>query len=690
MTVTIARPREGGRAVVWLYTAALLVSAALVFAVQPMLARMLLPVVGGTPALWTVALAFFQAALLLGYGYAHLSLRLLGPRRQPLVHAALLLATCALLPIALPGWSPPTGGSTAAWVAAALAAAVGLPFVLLAATAPLLQRWFAGLSHPRAGDPYFLYRASNAGSLAGLLSYPVLVEPRLGLEAQALAWSAAYGVLAVLIGACATAAWRARDPRSQRPRAVRSRRAPRWGARLGWCALAAVPASLLVAITAKATTDLAPVPLLWVVPLALYLVSFIVAFTPGRGGALAYRGSTWLFPPAGLVLAWVLATGRSEPVRELMLLHLAVLLLAGVVCHGRLARGRPAPEHLTTFYIWLAAGGALAGLLNAVVAPVVFDDLTELPLSLALVFACLPWWGRPRLRTATAALAAAAVFVAAGGVPLAEPEVLERHRSFFGILEVRALADETGRELRHGTTRHGAQLDLGRAPPEPITYYHRSGPAGRLPRTVRATGGLRAAAVVGLGVGSMACHARAGERWDFIDVDPAVERIARDTRHFTFLRDCPGAHRVHIGDGRVLLERADRARYDLVVIDAFNSDAVPVHLLTREAVTMYTSRLRRGGLLGLHISNRFVDLEAPLGNVARATGLHCRYVLDSPFDRSDREVRGKSYSEWVVLARTRADLGSFARWSPCATDPAARTWTDDYVNLWDAVRRNLL
>src|SRR5918999_1726317 len=206
MTATIARPRAGGRAVVWLYTAALLISAALVFAVQPMLARMLLPVVGGTPALWTVALAFFQVALLLGYGYAHLSVRLLGPRRQPLVHAALLLATCALLPIGIPGWEPPSGGSTAAWVAAALAVAVGLPFVLLSATAPLLQRWFAGLAHPRAADPYFLYRASNAGSLVGLLSYPVLVEPRLGLEAQAAVWSAVYGVLAVLIRVCATAA----------------------------------------------------------------------------------------------------------------------------------------------------------------------------------------------------------------------------------------------------------------------------------------------------------------------------------------------------------------------------------------------------------------------------------------------------------------------------------------------------
>src|SRR5918999_3450848 len=228
MTATIARPRAGGRAVVWLYTAALLISAALVFAVQPMLARMLLPVVGGTPALWTVALAFFQVALLLGYGYAHLSVRLLGPRRQPLVHAALLLATCALLPIGVPEWEPPSGGSTAAWVAAALAVAVGLPFVLLSATAPLLQRWFADLAHPRAADPYFLYRASNAGSLVGLLSYPVLVEPRLGLEAQAAVWSAVYGVLAVLIGVCATAVWRATAPRPKPAAEGAASPAPAW------------------------------------------------------------------------------------------------------------------------------------------------------------------------------------------------------------------------------------------------------------------------------------------------------------------------------------------------------------------------------------------------------------------------------------------------------------------------------
>ncbi len=499
MTATLAPRRAGDRTVAWLYTAALLVGAALVFAVQPMLARTLLPVVGGTPALWTVALAFFQFALLLGYGYAHLSLRLLGPRRQPLVHAALLLATCALLPIGVPSWSPPTGGSTAAWVAAALAVGVGLPFVLLAATAPLLQGWFARLDHPRARDPYFLYRASNAGSLAGLLSYPVLVEPRLGLDGQALAWSAVYGALALLIGVCALAVWRAEEP-SHGAAGPPQQPAPAWSARLGWFALAAVPASLLVAVTTKLTTDLAPVPLLWVIPLALYLVSFIVAFTPGRLGALAYRAATWLFPPAGVLLAWVLATDRSEPVRELVLLHLAVLLLAGVVCHGRLARGRPAPEHLTTFYIWLAGGGAAAGLLNAAVAPVVFDQLTELPLSLALVFACLPWWGGRRLRAAVATLSAVGVFVVAGAAG-AEPDVLERHRSFFGVLEVRELPDGSGRELRHGTTRHGAQLAVGREPPEPITYYHSSGPAGRLPRTVRAAGGLRTAAVVGSGGG---------------------------------------------------------------------------------------------------------------------------------------------------------------------------------------------
>jgi hypothetical protein len=684
MTATLAPRRAGDRTVAWLYTAALLVGAALVFAVQPLLARMLLPVVGGTPALWTVALAFFQVALLLGYGYAHLSLRLLGPRRQPLVHAAVLLATCVLLPIGVPAWSPPTGGSTAAWVAAALAVGVGLPFVLLAATAPLLQGWFARLDHPRARDPYFLYRASNAGSLAGLLSYPVVVEPRLGLDGQALVWSAVYGALALLIGVCAMAVWRAGEPSHVAARPPHQP-APAWSARLGWFALAAVPASLLVAVTAKLTTDLAPVPLLWVIPLALYLVSFIVAFTPGRRGTLAYRAATWLFPPAGVLLAWVLATDRSEPVRELVLLHFAVLLLAGVVCHGRLARGRPAPEHLTTFYIWLAGGGAAAGLLNAAVAPVVFDQLTELPLSLALAFACLPWWGSRRLRAAVATLAAVGVFVVAWAAG-AEPDVLERHRSFFGVLEVRELPDGSGRELRHGTTRHGAQLAVGREPPEPITYYHRSGPAGRLPRTVRAAGGLRTAAVVGLGVGSMACHARAGERWDFIDVDPGVERIARDPRHFTFLRDCPGSHRVTIGDGRVVLGRARPTAYDLIVIDAFSSDAIPVHLLTREAVALYATRLRPGGLLALHISNRFVDLEQPLGDVARANGLQCSYILDSPFDRRGRQVRGKSYSEWVVLARTREDLGTFARWSACATDPQARTWTDDYVNLWGAMR----
>ena len=350
-------------------------------------------------------------------------------------------------------------------------------------------------------------------------------------------WSAVYGALVLLIGVCATAVLRAGEP-SHVAAGPRQQPAPAWSARLGWFVLAAVPASLLVAITAKPTTDLAPVPLLWVVPLALYLVSFIVAFTPGRGGALAYRASTWLFPRAGGLLAWVLATGRTAPVRELVLLHLAVLLLAGVVCHGRLARGRPAPEHLTTFYIWLAAGGGgraaqrggrSLGLRRAHGAATLARPRLRLP---SLVGPAAP-------RHAVATLSAVAVFVVRRR-PAPSPRFSSAIAASSASWRSAQLPDGSGRELRHGTTRHGAQLAAGRA----AARAHRVLPLLRacreLPRTVRAAGGLRTAAVIGLGVGSMACHARAGERWDFIDVDPAVERIARDPRHFTFLRDCPG------------------------------------------------------------------------------------------------------------------------------------------------------
>ena len=741
-------PRAGGVAFAC-YSVTLLLSAALLFLVQPMFARLVLPLLGGTPAVWNASVAFFQLALLAGYLYAHWTIRRLGPRRQALLHLAVLLVPLLVLPIGVPaGWAPPGHGEPILWLLSVLALFVGLPFFVVASTAPLLQRWLAGMDHPRAADPYVLYRASNAGSLVGLLGYPALMEPTLRLGEQRTLWALGYGALLVLVAACAVLLWRSGPPTAADgtpdagpalagPTAAR----PWLRRRLSWAGLAFVPSSLMLGVTTFLTTDLSPVPLLWVIPLGLYLVSFIVVFSPGRGSAVVYELSSWAFPVLGLALVVVLALGIRSPFWLVAALHLAAFFAAALVCHGRLAADRPHPRHLTGFYLWVALGGALGGAFNTLVAPVVFEALTEYPLALVLACLCLPARDRrgsamawrldlgmplllglgllaavlvlggdlgsitgPRLLVyALAALAcltlvrrplrfglsAGAVLAATSVVALvASDSVVFQERSFFGTLEVESRDGGRYRTLRSGTTLHGAQLVVPGRTPEPISYYHRTSPVGEVVEALRPGGRTRRAAVVGLGTGSMACHSRPGERWTFLEIDPAVERIARDPRLFTYLRDCPGTFEVVLGDARLSLARDPERRYGLIVLDAFSSDAIPVHLLTREAVELYRSRLEPGGALAFHVSNRYLDLQPVLGDVAGATGMACVARFDPPSDRAGQPVPGKSTSHWVAMARHRAELGPIAddrRWRPCRTGAASRAWSDDYANVLGAL-----
>ena len=718
----------------WLLLAAAIASsAALLFAVQPMAARMLLPVAGGTASVWTVSVLFFQSALLAGYAYAHLRLPV---RRQMALHVVLLAGAVATLPLVLPEWSPPAQGVTAPWVAAMLLVGLGLPFLALAATSPLLQRWLAASDHPRAGDPYVLYRASNAGSLLGLLAYPVLIEPRLGLSEQTHYWSVGFSGCAVLLIACAALLGLRVRPSARGIAPFdggKTAAAPPSRTRLlGWVALAAVPSSLMLAVTAKLSTDVAPMPLIWVVPLALYLVSFMLVFSPGRAGPAAAKTAAACLPICALTAVWLLATERSTPVAFVFAAYLLLVLCAATACHGRLAATRPAPQHLTLFYLAVGAGGAAGGLFNALLAPVIFDGLAELPLAIVGALLCLPAratrhrlaigatrvlvlasalalvagdWPLPALTgdellfaglacgcvllsrwPRALALAAAAVLLG-GWLPAAFDEsVLLRERSFFGTIQVRAFGENgRGRELLHGTTRHGAQFDVGARPPEPISYYHRSGPAAMAARVLRRRGALPSAAVVGLGAGAMACHGSRGERWIFFEVDPEIARIAADPELFSFVRDCPPELRIRIVDGRLGLAETASGSLGLIVLDAFSSDAVPLHLLTRDAVAMYRSRLLPGGILAFHISNRYLDLETPLGNIARELGLACAYALDAPVDRRGQFVAGKQYSEWVFMADDKRALGRLADWPRCTTDSSQRTWSDEFGDIWSAL-----
>jgi hypothetical protein len=748
--------------VVALFSVALLVSAALMFSAQPMFARFVLPLFGGTPAVWNTSMLFFQAALLAGYAYAHVVTRRLGVRRAAVAHVGVLLVPLLVLPLGVPSeWAPRGDEAPVPRLLAALLTGVGLPFFAVATTAPLLQRWLSGTDHPAARDPYFLYRASNVGSVVGLLAYPLVLEPALRLGEQGAAWAVGYVVLVALVSACAVVTWRSRTAVSE-PLEARAdvpdgdanappdappdqgeaepggavANAPVNGARrLRWVGLAFVPSSLMLGVTSFATTDLAPIPLLWALPLALYLGSFILAFAPGVRNERRHRFAVLALPVAALVLSVALLLEARDPPWLLIPLHFAGFFIAALACHGELALDRPPPARLTEFYLWIALGGVLGGVFNALLSPVLFDSLLEYPL--ALVLACLslpPRPGRlppgPQTRwldvaaplllgaTVAAILALAsgggeeaeiigrgfalsvaagvalnfarrplrlalslATILLAGALVAPGGPVLFQERSFFGVNRVEAQAGGF-HVLVNGTTTHGGQYvdDPARAR-VPRTYYHPSGPIGQvMAETPRARGSHRVA-VLGLGTGALACYARQGEEWSFFEIDRTVERVARDPRLFTYLRDCPGRHRVVLGDARLSLGRAADRSFRLVVSDVFSSDVIPVHLMTREAVRLYRAKLVPGGLLALHISNRYLDLEPVTAALARDARLVC--LARSERRRARGDVPGKMPSRWVVMARRRAELGRLATdpgWRPCRAE-GGDVWSDDFSNL---------
>lgn len=727
-----------------LFTVTLFLSAALVFLVQPMFAKMVLPLLGGSPSTWITSLLFFQVALLAGYAYAHWSTRWLGTRRQLVLHGLLVAAAVVALPVAVPhGWTPPVTGDPVPWLLSVLVVAVGLPFFVVSSTSPLLQRWFSTTHHAGAEDPYFLYRASNLGSMLALLAYPAVVEPRLRLADQGRLWAGGYLFLAGLTVVCAVSGRRARPGQgieAEPDAAPEEEPAERLGAgrRARWVALAFVPSSFMLAVTSYVTTDIAAVPLLWVVPLALYLLSFVAVFSRRPFTLFGLMVQVQPFLVIELVLFLLLEV--SDPVVLVMAIHLLAMFVSAVVCHGRLAADRPPATRLTEFYLWVALGGALGGLFNAVLAPLLFDSVVEYPL--AIVAACLLRPPRARgaadadramdvmgpaaagvlavfvvalgrvlgLDAVTAKLLAvvpalllcatfagrpvrfglgvAAVLVAGSIPPAAGAPALYADRSFFGVLRVEA--DDAGvHRLVHGNTTHGAQSTRPDRRLEPLTYFHRTGPAGQVFDSVPAAATAPRVAVIGLGTGSLACHGRAGQRWTFYEIDPAVEQVARDPRLFTFLRDCPPATDVVLGDARLSLSRSSGQRFGVIVLDAFNSDAIPVHLLTRQALALYLDRLADGGVIAMHVTNRYLDLRPVVGDLARDAHLASLVREDVELTRAEREA-GKAGSVWVVLARRPADLGPLAgdsRWSPPPRRPGSRVWTDDFSNLLAAFKR---
>lgn len=671
---------------VLLFGVASFVGAALLFLVEPMLAKLVLPSYGGSPMVWNTCTLFFQALLLAGYGYVHLSTRRLGPRRQPWLHLVLLAAPLVALPVALPDdTAPPSDGEPALWLLRVLLLAAGLPFALLATTGPLLQRWFSWTAHPRAADPYFLYAASNAGSVVGLLGYPFLLEPVVGLGDQTRWWSGAYVGFAVLVATCGVVAARTSRRTSQRSRASATTSpaspSPRLRTRLEWVAVAFVPSSLMLGVSTHVSTDIAAIPLFWTVPLAVYLATFVVAF--GRSSRRPPRVEALVAAALCLPVLVVVSRAWVPSVAVSVLLDLALLAAAGLAAHGRLAARRPAVEHLTGFYLLVSLGGALGGLLNGLLAPALLDRPLEYPVVVALVpllAVGLAVRTTPSRRWPwLAAVARAPMALMAGVLVLAvvvqeyvADGALRRERTFFGSYAV--TGDRDRRSLTHGTTLHGWEQLRGRRAGEPTSYYTRSSPIGDVLSVYRETPLLDRVAFVGMGVGTLAAYGEQGRRMDFYEIDPQVVELARSS--FGFLDRSDAQIEVVLGDARLALQES-RATYGLVVLDAFSSDAIPAHLLTEEAVSAYRDRLAPNGLLAFHVTNRHLDLAPVVAAQARELGMVALERVDG--------IAGPlgSVSTWVVLARRSADLDRLRTrpsWQPVEVG-GTRVWTDDYSSL---------
>ena len=751
-----------------LFSAAIVLSATLLFLVQPLTGKILLPVLGGSPAVWSTCMVFFQTVLLLGYLYAHALTSRLAPRWQWVVHLGVLCAAGVMLPLPV-DIGEPGGADPRWWALRALAVTVGLPFFALAATAPLLQHWFSRSRDPTARDPYFLYAASNAGSLLGLLGY-LLVERMATRSVQSFGWAVAFWGVAALIGACGHVARslpaEAGSHTVQKGRggshtvqvSEAGRRAVSWSQRGLWVVLALVPSTLLLGVTQHLATDVVSAPLLWIVPLALYLTTFIAAFST-RGFGTAWQWGA-VAPAAALAVLLLSLAEVRYPILLVALVHLAALTVLAMLCHTRLAESRPDAAHLTEYFAWVSFGGVLGGAAAALVAPAVFSSILEYPLAIAaacflrpqtleadrmapsparraawrvsaVVLLIAGYWcvsalnaqGSSTLsssssftwlrsftadvalairaslaipaalllfaaRTALLFAATTAGLLVGAGVVRTGGDVLDRERTFFGVHQVTAIQNGDWHVLTHGTTTHGVQAVRGKLRSLPTAYYHPSGPLGDVVFTLVPDGRFHAVAAIGLGAGALAAYAGSGIRMDFFEIDDAVIRIAENPRYFTYLTDArarPGATvRTVAADGRLGLRAMPEASYDLIVVDAFSSDAIPTHLVTSEAVGVYESRLKSRGMIAFHVSSRFFDLAPVLARIAAGRGL-VSYVRNDKEVAAGKAEQGMRPSVWVVLAREESDFGQIARssgrWARLAASADDPLWTDDYSNV---------
>ena len=671
-----------------LYAATIFLSAFLLFEVQPMIGKIILPWFGGSASVWNTCLLFFQASLLAGYLYAHFSTRHLKPRQQALLHIALLAVSIALLPILpSPDWRPAQPGDPSGRILLLLTATIGLPYILLSTTSPLLQAWYVA-AKPGA-VPYRLFALSNLGSLLALFSFPLVVEPLATTHTQAYGWSGIYVLFVVL---CATLGWNARAPAIAGEPSPDGNR-PRWELQVLWIALAACGSALLLSVTTHLTTNVAPIPLLWVATLGAYLITFILCFErekvyhravflPLLAIALAAAAYALYYSKGNLNIKWSVPT------------FIAALFICCMACHGELVRLKPNPRHLTSFYLMIAVGGALGGLFVAVGAPHLFNAYVELPSSLvacAALVTIVLWiapghW--PRKFVLPASRIAMIVFTVALAVYIGYNKHLDDQRfersvrNYYGVLRVYDLEDNANqsgsRRLIHGTINHGTQLSDPEDRDTPTSYYGLKSGLGRAIRYFDQHRPSIRVGMIGLGAGVTAAYCRPGDFFRFYEINPLDLNIA--TTWFTFLKDCKADHQVLLGDARLTLEGEPSQQFDVLGVDAFSSDAIPVHLLTREAFELYFRHLNRGGILAVHVSNRYLALAPVAARNALDLGKAAIEVND---DGEDEDYL--SESDWVLVAADRApftdSLFHATGIKPAKPRPGLRPWTDDYSNL---------
>lgn len=739
---------SGGRAAPT-YVAAIFLSAWLIFGVQPLFTKMVLPILGGAPNVWNVAMVFFQATLLGGYCYAHILSTRFSLRWQVRIHLAVMAAGALFLPFAVPpGAAPPPSGGQALWQISMMAGAIGLPFFALSANAPLLQRWFSHTSHPSAHDPYFLYAASNIGSMASLLLYPIALEPLIGVRDQSSYWAFAYLALIAAIGAASIFAAPAKQAHSA-PAAANA--APRLGQNgpLWWTIIAIAPSGLMLSVTTHLTMNVTPTPLLWVAPLALYLLSFVLVF--GRRGEFWRRTATLAFPI--IVGAATLSYGffPNEPPRS-ALLPLALFFVTALACHGELARRRPEAARLTQFYLCMSLGGVVGGAFVALAAPLLFPDVFEYPLLVIaaafVISACNGGLERRAGAMAAAAVAAVAFGLIAGRAPASlenaavaagslvafacafgafrlrmqamvmtacvaalfanamavralmsrgDGEMTFRERSFFGVIKVFRLDTEEGpvHALLHGVTIHNYQFRNESLQDIPLAYFSKAGPFGQTFEAARARYPEMRVAVVGLGAGALACYADGTGGFTFYEIDPLVEKIARDPSHFSYLSRCAPDAPVVIGDARLAFaaERKQGApKFDLIIIDAFSSDSIPAHLITREALALYRDRLNDDGVILFHTSNRYLDVNSVALRIAAGANLGARVIRFNP-ESDGPSAKFVTTTTAVIVGRAdviEAMAAGRAHWRAETPSPLVREWTDDYSNIVSAMAAVLM